>query len=131
MPSFEEHCNSSELRTGKRYEELHKWIDEFQKEMGINHREKRHSLNDIDKVRERWGEEGVIEFLVHIIADFKDTKNKLVNKFNEVKQERDGFRDKYVNLIGEYNELFDEAKRIEKGSLLNIPYIVYPKFKKK
>ena len=30
---------------------------------------------DIEEVRKRWGDEGVIEFLIHIIADFKDTSN--------------------------------------------------------
>ncbi len=58
MPSFEEHCKFSDLRTGKRYEDLHKWMDEFQKDMGVNHREKRHSLNDIEEARKQWGDEG-------------------------------------------------------------------------
>jgi hypothetical protein len=61
MPSLRRHCKISELRTGERFEELHRWIDEYQKEMGRNHRKKRHSLNDIEEVRKSWGDEGVIE----------------------------------------------------------------------
>jgi hypothetical protein len=60
MVSFKEHCRISEWRTGKRFEELHRWIDEPQKEMGKKHRQKRHSLSDIEEVRKRWGDEGVI-----------------------------------------------------------------------
>ncbi len=104
MPSLKEHCQFSELRTGKSFEELHRWMDKYQKEMGISHREKRHSLNDIEAVRKRWGDDGVIEFLVHIIADFKDTKNKLENLFNKVKQEKNEFKSKYYSLFAEYNE---------------------------
>lgn len=89
MSSFKEHCQFSELRTGKRFEELHRWMDEYHKEMGIEHRKKRHSLNDVEEVRKRWGDEAVIEFLVHLIADVKDTNNKLRNLFDKVKQEKD------------------------------------------
>ena len=63
MPHFKEHCRISELRTGKKYEELHKWMDIFSLELGVNHRAKRHGLKDITEVREKWSEEGVEEFL--------------------------------------------------------------------
>ncbi len=85
MPSFKTHCRISELRTGKRFEALHRWMDEYQKEMGVNHREKRHSLNDIEEVRKIWGNESVIEFLAHIVTDFKSTKNKLEKLVNKLK----------------------------------------------
>lgn len=78
MVSFEEHCMISELRTGKRYEDLHRWMDEFHKDMGVNHREKRHNLDDIEEVRKRWGDNAVIEFLVHVMVDYKDTTRKLL-----------------------------------------------------
>ncbi len=97
MVSHKEHCRISELRTGKRFEELHSWIDEYQKEMGVRHREKRHSLNDIEEVRKRWGDEGVIEFLIHLIVDFEDTKNKLEYLYKKMKRGKNRFRRKYYN----------------------------------
>ncbi len=99
MVSLKEHCRISELRTGKRFEELHSWIDEYQKEMGIRHREKRHSLSDIEEVTKRWGDEGVIEFLIHVIVDYKDTTNKLQCLFKKVKRQRNRFRRKYYDLL--------------------------------
>ena len=132
MSSFEEHCNFSELRTGKRYEELHRWMDEFQKEMGIKHREKRHSLNDIDEVRKKWGDKGVEEFLVHVIADYRDTSHKLRKVLNDVKGEKNEINEKLKGIINEPNELLGEAKNAEFGSwVVGLPSGISPIFRRK
>ncbi|MEW6541133.1 MAG: HDIG domain-containing metalloprotein [Bacillota bacterium] len=68
MPPFEEHVKTSLKRTGKDYRMLHEWLDldrEFKAE--------RHSLPNLkpnlDFVRTAWGEEGVAEFLHHVVED--------------------------------------------------------------
>ena len=76
MPKFEKHCKISEKHTGERFEELHKWMDGPQKELGISHRTKRHDTSSISEVRERWGDNGVREFLRHIEEDYKHTREK-------------------------------------------------------
>lgn len=105
MPSFEEHCRSSELRTGKRYGDLHKWIDKYQPSMGISHRQKRHSLNDVEEIRKRWKDEGVQEFLIHIISDYRDTSYKLIKKAK--------LQNKEINKIK--TELDDSLEQIKKN----------------
>ncbi|MFH1591975.1 MAG: hypothetical protein ABIB47_01265 [Candidatus Woesearchaeota archaeon] len=58
-------------------------MDCAQERLGVRHREVNHSSNDIPKVKEFWKDnpnEAVIEFLCHIIADFRDTSDKLLNK---------------------------------------------------
>ena len=73
MPSLKIHCANSRKRTGNSYEELHKWMDEPQKELGINHRTERHDTSYIPEVKERWKGIGVREFLNHIAEDYKYT----------------------------------------------------------
>jgi hypothetical protein len=76
MPNLRVHCKKSKERIGKDYEELHKWMDEGQKYLEKDHRFERHSGSYIDYVMKTWGKDGVIEFLNHIIDDFKDTLSK-------------------------------------------------------
>ena len=82
MPKLEIHRKNSIERIGKeRYEkfnieELHRWIDEFQKEEGMSHRTKRHDNTEIPNVKKRWGVVGVREFLWHISEDYADTAKK-------------------------------------------------------
>ncbi len=76
MPRLKTHCKNSKQRTGKEFEDLHKWMDEGHEYLGQDHRFERHSGAYIKYVKEKWGIEGVIEFLNHIIDDFKDTLRK-------------------------------------------------------
>ena len=73
MPSLKVHCAVSKERTGEEFKELHEWMDEPQKELGINHRTQRHDTSFIDYVKERWGGKGVREFLKHIADDYEYT----------------------------------------------------------
>lgn len=73
MPTVEEHCKISLERTkgNTDYRELHEWIDEPKRQLGINHRLKRHTDNAVDReyIRNRWGEKAVVEWLFHIAID--------------------------------------------------------------
>jgi len=82
MPSLRIHCKISEERTGKKFEHLHRWIDEPQKEKGINHRTERHSFNikEANYIRYKWGERAVVEWLFHIAIDNLETAFKEANK---------------------------------------------------
>ena len=81
MPSVKVHCEISEKRTkGNPYRELHEWMDDGRKYLGRDHRFERHSGAYIDYVLKTWGKEGVIEFLNHIIDDFKGTLAKYTGK---------------------------------------------------
>lgn len=73
MPNLKVHSESSKIRTGKTYEDLHKWMDVSQKFLNENHRLERHSNIYIEYVKEKWGTEGVKEFLHHIIEDYEHT----------------------------------------------------------
>src|SRR3989344_3212294 len=80
MPALKIHCQSSLVRTGKSYEDLHKWMDEGQEFLGIAHRKERHDNTYIPYVKEKWEKEGVLEFLQHIIEDYQDTLSKYNGK---------------------------------------------------
>ena len=47
-----------------------------QKELGINHRTKRHDIRYIEEVKKKWGVRGVREFLRHIAEDYEHTAKK-------------------------------------------------------
>ena len=93
MPNHKTHCAISKKRTGFDFSELHKWIDENQKEDGINHRRKRHYYNETDKksIKEHWnkekdnrgkplGEKALVEWLFHIAIDNLETAYKFSSK---------------------------------------------------
>ena len=94
MPSQKVHCAISKKRTGKKFEDLHNWIDEHHKEMGVNHRTVRHSFNLKDKyyVKKEWGQEGVVEWLFHIALDNLETSFKEGRKTHDPDKNPNFFR---------------------------------------
>jgi len=73
MPKFEEHCDESERLFGKRYEEVHLWLDElFWKGLGARHRCKRHHEAGIRQVVQLFGEEAGKAARKHVISDLKE-----------------------------------------------------------
>lgn len=84
MPTVEEHCKISLERTkGKNdYRELHEWIDEPKKYLGVNHRLERHADNEAyrDFIKKKWGEKAVVEWLFHIAIDNLVTAYKTSNE---------------------------------------------------
>lgn len=85
MPSTKVHIAFSEQRTGKGFEELHKWIDQDEDGLGVNHRLKRHAYNteEESQIYNHWerkekglGQKAVVEWLFHIAVDNLDTAHK-------------------------------------------------------
>ena len=98
MPALKHHCKSSEKRTGKTYEDLHIWMDKPGEILEIDHRRVRHDLSYLEEVREKWGVEGVREFLRHISEDYLDTAEKWGKKCATPNCPNDTFRKhKYCN----------------------------------
>lgn len=61
----------SEKTFGKKYEGVHRWLDEYFAELGPRHRRKRHHQKGIDQVAELFGEEAAKAARQHIISDLK------------------------------------------------------------
>lgn len=98
MPSVEEHEAISKKRTGYNFHDLHKWMDDPQKDLGMNHRRERHTLDDVylNFVKEKWGDLGVVEYIHHIVVDYQDTEDKWMQKV--LKEHVEGFfKKKYPN----------------------------------
>lgn len=71
--TFEEHCRESMRSFGERYEEVHRWLDEFMGKpgYGMRHRRKRHHEAGIRQVEEFFGEEAARAARQHIVSDLK------------------------------------------------------------
>jgi hypothetical protein len=126
MPKWKIHFALSEKRTGKRYEELHKWIDENKDEVGVNHRSKNHYYDEElkDFVSKNFGgAEAVSEWLFHIALDNLDTS--VTNDWNYLKVDEnfhkfgfspDGFIYYQEDILdegdfeGEFPEYFEEEE---------------------
>ncbi|MFZ5643217.1 MAG: HDIG domain-containing metalloprotein [Bacillota bacterium] len=71
MPPFKDHLATSLKRTGNEYRDMHDWLDNSPEKQV---KAERHSLfnlpHNIDHVRNKWGEQAVTEFLLHIVEDF-------------------------------------------------------------
>jgi hypothetical protein len=90
MPSLRVHCAVSRERTGFNFKELHEWIDDPCKDLGINHRTERHSYNKKEENKicnywdkekgDGWGKKAVVEWLFHIAVDNLETAFKMARK---------------------------------------------------
>jgi integrase len=70
MPSHEEHCQDSLERYGKRFDDLHHWLDEPSTLLGKGHRVHRHDLVETPKqAKELFGEFADQACLDHIRLD--------------------------------------------------------------
>ena len=84
MPSLKVHCAMSMKRTGQSFRDLHEWIDSPSKEMGYNHRVKRHAYNLDDEkyIKAQYpdpemAQKAVVEWLFHIALDNISTSFKM------------------------------------------------------
>ena len=69
MPKFEVHCSDCVRDLGEPFEEVHKWLDELFAYCGADHRDIRHNVKGVEKVREMWGDRAAEAARIHIIAD--------------------------------------------------------------
>lgn len=70
---FKEHCLESELTFGKKYEEVHLWLDEFAKNYSFSdkykHRKFRHHKEGVEQARQIFGDIGALVAEQHIRSD--------------------------------------------------------------
>lgn len=61
------------LAWGQPFEEVHKWLDEFagSEQYGMRHRKKRHHLQGIREIEQRFGPNAARVARQHIISDLK------------------------------------------------------------
>jgi uncharacterized protein len=78
MPLTEKHYATSRKRVGQNYEELHNWIDDSRKKY------ERHDFTRIWEfapwIRERFGEEGVREYIEHLREDMETKLGKILGE---------------------------------------------------
>ena len=89
MSSFEKHCEESIRLFGQPFEEVHRWLDEFQgtPHYGMRHRRVRHHEAGIQEaIKLFWEKAGQIA-RQHIISDLKEEGWTEQNPFP--KDERD------------------------------------------
>ena len=74
MSKLEVHCNESKKLFGTAYEEVHRWLDEFQgtERYRMRHRRVRHHEAGISEVIKIFGEKAGEVARQHIISDLKE-----------------------------------------------------------
>ncbi len=81
MPSHEEHCEDSLRRYGKRFDELHRWMDEPSVIMGSKHRTYRHDpYKTPQEAKLLFGPLADQACLDHIRLDQQESKRKGIGK---------------------------------------------------
>jgi hypothetical protein len=85
MSTFEKHCEESIRLFGQPFEEVHRWLDQFQgtPEYGMRHRRVRHHEAGIQEAIRIFGEKAGLVARQHIISDLKEegwTENDLFPK---------------------------------------------------
>ncbi len=79
MPPTEKHFETSIRRTEKDYADLHRWIDH------PDHKNERHDFTRIwdfgPEIRERFGEEGVREYIEHLREDMEKKFKKIRHEY--------------------------------------------------
>ena len=133
MPNLDIHCKLSKRRTGRSFEELHRWMDIYAQTLGVDHRSERHAytiamekqVHDYYEKKERGlGNIAVEEWLFHIALDNLHTLHKKM-KHNHPMETRInlhvfGFTQRdysfYEGLILEDKEIYEFFKYLrEKG----------------
>lgn len=71
---FEDHCLDSLNLFGNRFEEVHKWLDEFagKSNIGMKHRKFRHHLSGIKEIEILFGYNASLAARRHIEQDLKE-----------------------------------------------------------
>ncbi|WP_297212898.1 MULTISPECIES: hypothetical protein [Thermodesulfovibrio] len=86
MPPIEEHVKISRERTGKDYRELHEWLDGDPEKKA-----ERHDITKIyeygEMIEERFGKEGLQEYIQHLHDDVKVKIGKILMDFERAMAE--------------------------------------------
>lgn len=69
MPKFEVHCEDCVRELGEPFENVNTWLDELSSIFGPDHRDIRHNVLGVEKVRSMWGEKASKAAEIHIKAD--------------------------------------------------------------
>ena len=69
MPKFAEHCADCQREMGEPFEQVHQWLDELFSMVGSDHRDIRHNVLGVEKVRKMWGDRAAQAAEIHIKAD--------------------------------------------------------------
>ena len=81
MPSIEKHVETSLKRTGKKYLEVHEWIDDPAT------KNERHDINAIPDTfqmfKEKYGEEAAREYVQHLSDDIKGRFGHVLEDFEK------------------------------------------------
>ncbi|RLB84430.1 MAG: hypothetical protein DRH26_19240, partial [Deltaproteobacteria bacterium] len=81
MPPTIQHYKSSLERTGNEWRDIHDWVDD------PNHKNEHHDFTRIADftpiIREKFGEEGVAEYINHIREDMDKKFAKLKKEYEE------------------------------------------------
>jgi hypothetical protein len=74
MSTFEQHCHESITRFGQSFEEVHRWLDEFQgtPKYRMRHRRVRHHEAGIQEATALFGDVAAEAARQHIISDLKE-----------------------------------------------------------
>ena len=74
MSTFEKHCEESIRLFGQPFEEVHRWLDEFQgtPQYGMRHRRVRHHEAGIQEAMRLLGDKAGQVAHQHIISDLKE-----------------------------------------------------------
>ena len=84
MPEHEEHCRDSFRKYGKRFDELHTWMDEPWEMLGTQHRMYRHDPYTTPKeARDLFGEYADHACLDHIILDWRESPERFDSFFKQ------------------------------------------------
>lgn len=82
MPKIEVHSKESLERTGKEFIELHEWIDDPSKKP--EHHDITRIYHHSREIEEKWGKEGVQEFINHIQTDIKAQVSRIQEDIKNV-----------------------------------------------
>lgn len=99
MPNREIHKLISETLFGESGEDIHKWMDEPSKWLGVKHRSQRHDLTTLAFLLLTKGKRGAEHGLMHVATDKAVTKVK--RDVNRMIQK--GIKN-FLNKLGDFNE---------------------------
>jgi len=69
MAFFREHCEDCERELGSAFPQVHLWLDELYKYVGVTHRRFRHNTGGVRHCRLKWGDKTAKAAEIHIRRD--------------------------------------------------------------